>query len=145
MVRIPLWTTFLYELMNSAQPFSERVTNVSSKAFWLRSSSFSSMRKIVKFWFFLHGWCRQRPFSKNIGSLQFMTDLGINTTRPHQDSKLSAAQSRQKSRVQKSDNLQYNMVGRWSNVYFDRLGIIQWNSGSVNLTEGISNCSLLWK
>ena len=63
------------------------------KPFWLRSSSFSSMRKIVKFWFFLLGWCRQRPFSKNIGSLQFMTDLGINTTRPqykYLESKLSA-------------------------------------------------------
>ena len=30
----------------------------------------------------------------------------------------------------------------WSNVYFDRLGIIQWDSGSVTLTQGIFNCSL---
>ena len=30
----------------------------------------------------------------------------------------------------------------WSNVYFDRLGIIQWESGSVILIKGISNCSL---
>ena len=29
----------------------------------------------------------------------------------------------------------------WSNVCFDRLGI-QWDSGSVTLTQGISNCSL---
>ena len=30
----------------------------------------------------------------------------------------------------------------WSNVYFDRMGLIQWDSGSVTLTLGISNCSL---
>ena len=30
----------------------------------------------------------------------------------------------------------------WSNVYFDRLVIIQWDSGAVTLTFGISNCSL---
>jgi hypothetical protein len=30
----------------------------------------------------------------------------------------------------------------WSNFYFDRLGIIQWESDSVTLTYSISNCSL---
>ena len=30
----------------------------------------------------------------------------------------------------------------WFNVYFDRLGTIQRDSGSVTLTSGISNCSL---
>ena len=48
----------------------------------------------------------------------------------------------------KSDNLQYNLVGRlyegpavwWSNVYIDRLGIIRWDRGLLTWLWGISNC-----
>jgi hypothetical protein len=58
-------------------------------------------------------------------------------------------------RDKKSDNLHYNTscgkMGRqndcpavwWSNVYFDRLRITQWDSGSVTLTLDITK--LLWK